>query len=134
MSQTFESPNEMTAARLVPYSQRWHHAKIVLRVLIICLCALSLGLSFLSSPYSIGMGPVMIADVAWIVTEFITLAVRRAKKRGIHPIAHLILDTLFTLAYFYVAITYGHSMAHSRVRPRNWMAEVWVIIFVVVLL
>lgn len=80
------------------------------------------------------MGPVMIADVAWIVTEFITLAVRRAKKRGIHPIAHLILDTLFTLAYFYVAVTYGHSMAHSSVRPRNWMAEVWVIIFVVVLL
>lgn len=124
----------MTSARLVPYSQRWHHAKIVIRVLIICLCVLSFGLAFLSSVYSIGMFPIVLADVAWIVVEFITLAIRRAKKRGIHPVAHLVLDTLFPLAYLYIAISYGNEMANSRLRPRNYVAEVFVIIFVVALM
>lgn len=135
MSKNYESPYGMTTARLVPYSQRWHHAKIILRVLIICFCALSIGLSFLSlGVYAVGMGPVIIADVAWTIAEFIALGIRWAKKRGIHPIAHLILDTLFPLAYLYVTIIYGDSMAHSRRRPRNYVAELFVIIFVVVLM
>lgn len=134
MSQNYESPNEMSAARLVPYSQRWHHAKIIIRILIFCLCALSLGLSFLSTIYAIGMGPIVIADAAWTVAEFIALAIRRTKKRGIHPIAHLILDTLFPLAYLYVTISYGDGITTSHRRPRNFVAEVFVIIFVVALM
>lgn len=134
MSQHYESPNEMTASRLVPYSQRWHHAKIIIRILVFCLCALSLGLSFLSPTYSIGMGPIIIADAAWTIAEFIALAIRHAKKRGIHPVVHLILDTLFPLAYLYVAISYGSAIAYTRRRPRNYVAEVFVIIFVVALL
>lgn len=129
-----ESPNEISAARLVPYSQGWHHAKITIRILIICLCALSFGLSFLSAIYSIGMGPIVIADVAWTVAEFIALAIRRAKKRGIHPVAHLVLDTLFPPAYLYVASMYGKEMTWSLKRPRNFVAEAFVIIFVVALL
>lgn len=129
-----ESPNEISAARLVPYSQGWHHAKITIRILIICLCALSLGLSFLSTIYSIGLGPIVIADVAWTVTEFIAPAIRRAKKRGIHPVAHLVLDTLFPPAYMYAAAIYGKDMGLSLKRPRNYVAEVFVIIFVVALL
>lgn len=134
MSQNYESSNETTAARLVPYSQRWHRAKIIIRILIICLCALSYGLCFLSMIYAIGLGPIVIADVTWTVAEFIALAIRRAKKRGIHPIAHLILDTLFPLAYLYAAIMYGDEMANSHKRPRNFVAEVFVIIFVVALM
>lgn len=134
MSQHYESPNEMTAARLVPFSQRWHHAKIIIRIVVFCLCALSLGLAFLSPTLSIGMGPIIIADAAWTIAEFIALAIRHAKKRGIHPVVHLILDTLFPLAYLYVAISYGSSMAYERRRPRNYVAEVFVIIFVVVLM
>lgn len=136
MSQSYESPNKMTFARLVPSSKRWHHVEIIIRVLVICLCALSFGLCFLSSIYAIGMGPIVIADVAWTVVEFIALAFRRAKKRGIHmhPIAHLILNTLFPMAYLYIAIMYADEMAKSRLRPRNYVAEILVIIFVVALL
>ena len=132
MPQTNELPNKMTGARSVPFSQRWYNAKIIIRVLIFCLCALSLGLSFLSS-ISL-LGPVIIADVAWIFAEIITLAIRRAKKRGIHPIAHLILDILFTIAYFYMVIVYGILMAHSIRTRRNRVAEVFVEIFLVALL
>lgn len=135
MSQNYESPKEMTTARLVPYSQRWHHAKIIIRVLIICLCGLSIGLSFLSvGVYAVGMGPVIIADVAWTIAEFIALGIRWSKKRGIHPVVHLILDTLFPIAYLYVAIMYGDSITTSHRRPRNFVAEVFVIILVVVLM
>ncbi|KAG6356092.1 hypothetical protein INS49_015477 [Diaporthe citri] len=134
MSQNYESPNETAAARLVPYSQRWHHAKIIIRILIICLCALSYGLCFLSIIYAIGLGPIVIADVAWTVTEFIALAIRRAKKRGIHPIAHLVLDTLFPPAYLFAAVMYGDEMANSRKRPRNFVVEAFIIIFVVALM
>ncbi|KAK7705339.1 hypothetical protein SLS64_005068 [Diaporthe eres] len=95
-----EPPNEISAARLVPYS----------------------------------MGPIVIADVAWTVAEFIALAIRRAKKRGIHPVAHLVLDTLFPPAYLYVASMYGQEMTWSLKRPRNFVAEAFVIIFVVALL
>ncbi|KKY39583.1 hypothetical protein UCDDA912_g00472 [Diaporthe ampelina] len=75
-------------------------------------------------------------DVAWTVVEFIALAFRRAKKRGIHmhPIAHLMLNTLFPMAYLYIAIMYADEMAKSRLRPRNYVAEIFVIIFVVALL
>lgn len=133
MSQNYESPSEMTSARLVPYSQQWHRAKIVIRVVVFCLCAACYGLSFLTAIYAIAMGPLIIADAAWVIAEFIALAIRHSKKRGIHPIAHLILDTLFPLVYLYVGIEYSQDLANSTRHPRNAAAEAFVMVFLVAL-
>lgn len=133
MSQNYESPSEGTGARLVPYSQHWHRAKIIIRVVIFCLCAGCYGLSYLSAKYAIAMGPLIIADAAWIIAEFIALAIRHSKKRGIHPIPHLILDTLFPLAYLYTGIEYGQDLAKSTRNPRNAAAEAFVMVFFVAL-
>lgn len=123
----------MTTARLVPYSQRWHRAKIIIRCLIICFCALAIGLSFLSNVYAIGAGPVIIADVAWTFAEFIALCIRWSKKRGIHPIAHLIIDTCFPIAYAWVLVSYGRNMGLDRSSHRNKAAEAFVILSLLVL-
>ncbi|KAI3394238.1 hypothetical protein diail_2979 [Diaporthe ilicicola] len=56
------------------------------------LVRLYLGLSVTSSIGSIIMGPVIISDLIWAFAEFITLTIRRPKKRSIHLIAHLIFD------------------------------------------
>ncbi|KAL1847244.1 hypothetical protein Daus18300_014008 [Diaporthe australafricana] len=128
----------MTAPRLVPYSQRWHLAKIIIRVLIVCFIGTIWGLFVTSSIGTPLMGPVIISDLVWTFAEFITLAIRRAKKRGIHPIAHLIFDILFWLAYFVGAIWYGCGIANARgpdeFHRRNYIAEGFIMVFVVVVL
>ncbi|KAK2602949.1 hypothetical protein N8I77_009443 [Diaporthe amygdali] len=132
----------MTASNLVPISQRWYNAKLILRVLIVCLCGANMGLSVLTSFGSLIMGPVMIADIVWTLAELITLAIRRAKRRGIHPIAHLVFDVLFVLAYLFSTIAWAFGLAHAsshneRVvyfRRRNQVAEAFVMLFVLALL
>lgn len=128
----------MTTPRIVPYSQRWHIAKIIIRVLIVCLIGTIWGLSATSSIGTPVMGPVSISDLVWAFAEFIILAIRRAEKRGIHPIAHLIFDILFWLAYFVVAVWYGCGIANARgpdqFHRRNYIAEGFTMVFVVALL
>lgn len=80
------------------------------------------------------MGPLIIADAAWIFAEFITLAIRWSKKRGIHPIPHLIVDTLFPIAYLWVTADYGADISSNRLGHRNKSAEVFVMVFLAALM
>ena len=104
------TPSTQPYARgLVPWSPRWHIAKISLRTAILAISALTwIMFNFTSNPWIFIAVPIMIADIIWQLAEFAVLArFSKTKKRGIHPIAHLVWDLLFWMGFFIVAFLFS---------------------------
>lgn len=90
-----------------PHSPRWHNAKIIMRLLIVFCSVCIWGLFALDLTIALLLGPVMFVDLIWQFAEFTVLVKsRRTKKRGIHPVAHLVADLLLWMAYYSIAVTY----------------------------
>jgi nitrate reductase gamma subunit len=95
--------------RLVPFSQSWFVAKLVLRAMSCVLCIIIFGLaiptSATTSDIYIGSDsawipsiPVAVAAVVYNVAGFFVLWLRRDKRRGIHPGLDVGADLLLWLA------------------------------------
>lgn len=97
------------ARGVVPYSPRWYTTKMAVRASILILCALTwvlIGHSL--NIWGIVIVPVMLPDIVWQSAEFVVLArFHKTKKRGIHPVAHLVWDLLFWMGYFVIAVLFS---------------------------
>ncbi|ROW01947.1 hypothetical protein VMCG_05626 [Cytospora schulzeri] len=105
--QTMPDPTQLSPVRLVPYNPRWHWGKFTTRCFIILFSACIWGLLVIDDIWALVIVPVLISDIVWQFAELITLAFRRTKKRGIHPVAHLVIDLAHMLCYFAIAVLYS---------------------------
>lgn len=101
---------------LVPYSQSWHTAKIVLRslslvsaavLLILCIVDWATNRSWPSAgldwainrswPTSWPLLTLTLPVLSWDTAEFVTLCVRRRQQGGIHPGIHVAFELIIWL-------------------------------------
>ncbi|KUI60298.1 hypothetical protein VP1G_07500 [Cytospora mali] len=131
---------DSTSRRLVPYSSTWYYTTIIMRVLILLFGGGIWGLIVVNDGRSpVVWFPVIIADIVYQAVELMVLTARSTEKRGTHPVAHLIADLAFWMAYFVMAILYAIAVfpdwdnESGQLRQAHMLLRIFIDVFLFVL-